>query len=153
MTLRSGIATAIVVLLGCAGADGGAEDDTGAAPPAGDSAVATTSTLEGTTWRLQDLGGTAVLPDVEATIQFAADGRVSGKASCNQFGGNATVSGESITFQPLILTRMACQDPINEQERLYVAALEGAERFAIQGDELLIYSTAMDQPLRFSRTS
>lgn len=153
MRLRSGVAGALVLLLGCAGQGGGADDNTETAPPAGDSAVATTSTLEGTSWRLQDLGGTALLPDVEATIQFAAGGRVSGKASCNQYGGSATVSGESITFQPLILTRMACQDPINEQERLYVAALEGAERFVVQGDELLIYSTAMDQPLRFSRVS
>ena len=67
--------------------------------------TAGTNPLQGTAWRVQEIGGTAALADVEATIEFAEAGRVAGKASCNQFAGSAVISGETITFQPLVLTR------------------------------------------------
>ena len=109
--------------------------------------------LQGTAWRLQQIGGSPALADVEATIEFAEEGRVAGMASCNQFAGSVVISGEAITFQPLALTRMACLEAINAQEDLYVRALEGAERYTLSGDELLIHTSTADQPLRFTRTS
>jgi heat shock protein HslJ len=63
------------------------------------------------------------------------------------------ISSETITFQPLVLTRMTCLEAINAQEDLYVRALEGAERYTVSGDELLIHTSTADQPLRFARIS
>jgi heat shock protein HslJ len=155
--MRSTVAITFVAFTACARApddpgDGGASeapDETSEVVPGGGAS----SPLAGTVWRLQDIAGEAVLPDVEATIQFEDGGRVSGRASCNQFGGSASVSGESITFEPLILTRMACQDSIMAQEDRYVEALQAAQRFTVNGDELLMYSSAEGQPLRFRRTT
>jgi putative lipoprotein len=109
--------------------------------------------LQGTSWRLQEIGGSSALADVEATIEFSEEGRVAGNASCNQFAGSVVISSETITFQPLVLTRMACLEAINAQEDLYVRALEAAERYTVSGDELLIHTSTADQPLRFTRIS
>ena len=36
-----------------------------------------------------------------------------------------------------------------DQETKYLRALEGAERFAIEGTTLTVYSQGLDKPLRF----
>ena len=47
---------------------------------------------------------------------------------------------------------MACLDAVMSQESAYFRALQDAERYAIDGPSLLIYSRGTDKPLRFSRT-
>jgi putative lipoprotein len=108
--------------------------------------------LSGSTWKLEDLGGTAVLDQPQATLEFPDEGRVAGKGSCNRFFGSVQVSGESISFGALGSTRMACPDAVMTQEAAYFNALQNAERYVIDGSSLLIYSRGMDKPLRFSRT-
>jgi heat shock protein HslJ len=105
--------------------------------------------LSGTAWRLEDLGGAGVLPDVEVTLEFPEEGRVGGKGSCNHFFGSVAVSGESIKFSQLGSTKMACLDSVMDQETKYFRALENAERFTMEGSTLLIYAQGMDKPLRF----
>lgn len=112
-----------------------------------------TGDLQGTSWRLEDLGGTGVLDRVQATLEFSESGRVSGNGSCNQFSGTVKISGESITFGPLAATRKACVDAVGMQENNYFKALGAARRFNLDGPFLLIYSEGADKPLRFIRTS
>ena len=108
--------------------------------------------LPGTSWRLVSLGGEAVLEKPEATLEFPEAGKVSGRASCNRFFGTVEVSGESMKFGPLAATKMSCGDAADAQERKYLDALQAAERFAVDGPELLIYSRGVEKPLRFART-
>ena len=112
---------------------------------------AVTSGLWGTAWRLEDLGGTAVIEDAEPTLEFPEAGRAAGSGSCNRFSGPVTISGESISFGALAATQMACAGPVGTQEAMYFKALQQAERLAFDGPALLIYSKEMDQPLRFVR--
>src|SRR5262245_13056865 len=110
------------------------------------------ASLEGTKWRLEDLGGAGVVPKVEATIEFMDSGRVAGKGSCNRFFGTATISGESIHFGPIGSTKMACLDTVvSRQETNYFTALEGAEKYTRQDSTLLIYYKGSDKPLRFAQ--
>lgn len=156
MRLRSMFTIMVVAAIGCSPAANDADtEDADESPDASEVTpeAPASNALAGTVWRLQDLGGQAAMPDVEATLQFEDGGRVSGRASCNQFGGSATISSETITFEPLILTRMACEDAIMAQEDRYVRALEAAQRYTINGDELLIHSSVQEQPLRFTRAS
>jgi heat shock protein HslJ/uncharacterized membrane protein len=108
--------------------------------------------LANTAWRLESLGATAVLDRVEATLEFPDTGKVAGKGSCNSFFGSVKISGSSISFASLGSTRMACAEPVMDQESKYLQALEGAERFRIDGTTLLIYVKGLDQPLRFTST-
>ena len=108
--------------------------------------------LAGTSWKLEDVGGTPALATVEATLEFPETGKVSGRASCNRFMGSVEISGPSIKFGPLAATKMACiDDAANAQEVRYLDGLQKAERFAFDGPALLLYSTGMDRPLRFAR--
>ncbi|MGH9459880.1 MAG: YbaY family lipoprotein, partial [Vicinamibacteria bacterium] len=52
--------------------------------------------LQGTAWRLEDLGGEGALDTVEATLEFPEAGRVAGSGSCNRFFWSVEISGESI---------------------------------------------------------
>lgn len=107
--------------------------------------------LEGTAWRLEDLGGAGVLDRIEATIEFLAGGKVAGKGSCNRFFGTATVNGAALTLSQTGSTRMACAPAVNDQETKYLKALEQAQRFAVLGSTLLITCSGSDKPLRFVR--
>jgi heat shock protein HslJ len=109
--------------------------------------------LVGTAWRLEDLGGAGVLERVEATLEFPEEGRAVGDGSCNRFFGPVRIEGESISFGPLASTRMACAEPIGNQESKYLEALQGAERFALEGATLSIYSKGMEKPLRLARVT
>jgi len=71
--------------------------------------------------------------------------------SCNRFFGPVRIERESISFGPLASTRMACAEPIGNQESKYLEALRGAEGFALDGATLSIYSKGMQKPLRFAR--
>ena len=114
--------------------------------------TATASSLLGSSWRLEALGGTPAVEDVDATLDFADGDRVSGNASCNKFTGTVKVSGTSIAFGPLASTRMACaSEPANAQETAYLKALTEAERFVLEGTSLQIFSKGQANPLKFAR--
>ena len=124
-----------------------------AGPPAEKDRSATGRvTLPGTSWRLVSLGDEAVLAKPEATLEFPEAGKASGRASCNRYFGAVELSGESIRFGPLAATKMSCGDAADTQERKYLDALQAAERYAVDGPELLIYSRGLEKPLRFART-
>jgi heat shock protein HslJ len=108
--------------------------------------------LAGTAWRLESLGGAAVLEGAAATLEFPEAERVAGRASCNRFMGSVAISGDSLRFGRLASTLMACEDAVMKQEGAYLQALEGAERFLRDGATLSIYSKGLEKPLRFVRT-
>jgi heat shock protein HslJ len=108
--------------------------------------------LTGTAWVLEDLAGAGVVERGRATLEFAEAGRASGKGSCNRFSGPVTLTGDRISFGPLISTKMACaEDALTLQENNFLEALGAAERYAVDGSELRIYARGNTAPLRFSR--
>jgi hypothetical protein len=52
--------------------------------------------LSSTSWLLEDLAGTGVVDNVQATLEFTEAGMVSGNGSCNRFGGTVNISGSSM---------------------------------------------------------
>ncbi|MCA9910775.1 MAG: META domain-containing protein, partial [Anaerolineae bacterium] len=100
--------------------------------------------LVGTSWQLTAMGPngteTSVVADSTVTLEFSADGQAGGNTGCNSFGGDYTVDGETITFGELVSTLMACADiDVMNQEQQYLAALNSADRFAVNGDQLTIW--------------
>jgi heat shock protein HslJ len=63
------------------------------------------------------------------------------------------ITGESMVFGPLGSTRMACAEAVMNQEGRYLAALQEAERYTLDGSVLLVHTRAMPQPLRFTRAT
>jgi heat shock protein HslJ len=116
----------------------------GAAPAGG------RTVLAGTSWLLEDLDGAGVVDRIQATLTFGDDGSVSGTASCNQFRGTPTITGDAISFGPLAATRKGCPEAVMRQEQQYLEALRDANRFEIKGTSLYIHSAGRPQPLRFT---
>lgn len=99
--------------------------------------------LVGTAWTADDYnngkgGFTTPLTGTQLTIQFRADGNVSGSSGCNTFTGQYQTSGASLTIGALATTRMACAEPIMDQEQAYLAALAATKRYAIVGKMLTL---------------
>lgn len=107
--------------------------------------------LWGTSWLLEDTGGTGVIDNAQATLEFPETGKVAGRGSCNRFFGTVELTGHSIAFGPLGSTRMACPEAVMNQEARYLKALQEAERYDFDGAFLLIHARGMDRPLRFTR--
>jgi hypothetical protein len=93
-------------------------------------------TLEGTTWLLDK-----TIAGSEITALFA-NGQVSGSAGCNTYQGTyrstRAAGRNTIEFGPLATTRMMCDEPLMDQEGLYLAALEAATEYTIEGFALSI---------------
>jgi heat shock protein HslJ len=94
-------------------------------------------TLEGPTWVLDK-----TIPGSEITALFD-EGRVSGSAGCNTYNGSYVSTGgagqNTIRFEgPFAMTRMMCDEPLMDQEQLYMAALESATAYTIEGFALMI---------------
>jgi heat shock protein HslJ len=109
--------------------------------------------LAGSEWLLEDLGGSGVLDQIQATITFPEAGKVAGNGSCNRFFGAAQLHGDAIKLGPLGSSRMACPEAVMNQETKYLEALQAAERFEWKDPYVLIYRKGLAKPLRFKRMS
>lgn len=106
---------------------------TPAAPGAG------APTLDGTSWVVTTIGGTATIAGHQPTIAFAGD-RASGLASCNQFNAGFSQNGSTVKLTPGALTAMACTpEDVMTQEQAFTAALAATTgvRSAGTGAELV----------------
>jgi heat shock protein HslJ len=126
----------------------GTADSTGAsaAPetsaPAAPAPAAPAAALEGTEWRLVDIGGQPSPAGADSMrhpgFTLLAEGRkVRGSAGCNRLMGTYHLDGEKLKFGPLATTRMAC--PAMETETAFLKALKQTTRYEINGSSLTLY--------------
>lgn len=113
---------------------------------------AETSSLWGTEWRLEDLGGLRMIEGSKLSLSFPSANRASGNASCNTYSGSATLNGESIRFGQMALTKLACSPEASDQDYVYLKALGSAQSYSVKDKTLLIRVSSLKQPLRFVRT-
>lgn len=135
----------VLMLVGC----GSAGSDGQPAEPE----IESSTSLNGTSWVLQEFGPdgsrTPVLPDTSVTLTFE-DGRISGSANCNTFFADVTQEGSALSFGPIGSTRMACPEPIMQQENDFLAALALVNHYVVAEGQLtltydgglLIFATA-----------
>jgi putative lipoprotein len=102
------------------------------------------ATLSATAWTATTVGGEFVDANSPPTMDFAADGKVSGTTGCNQYSGAYEINGNEIAIGPLAMTMMLCAGPVGEQETLFGPALQGATTWAIDATGMLKLSGAGD---------
>lgn len=127
-----------------AGADStaaAATPDTAAAP-APPMAAAPTAELEGTAWRLVDIGGQPSPAGADSSrhpgFTLLAEGhKVQGSAGCNRMMGTYALDGAKLKFGPLATTRMAC--PAMETESAFLKALGATTRYEVSGSSLTLF--------------
>jgi heat shock protein HslJ len=99
--------------------------------------------LTGQVWGLAELNGKQLVPGTVITAVFSSDGKVAGSSGCNQYSGNYTVSGSSITFSGyMVATMMACPQPVMDQETAYLKVLGGAKSYQVSGDQMTLKDTS-----------
>lgn len=96
------------------------------------------ASLEGTSWILNELGGSPPVEGTEVTAIFAADGNLGGSGGCNSYSGTYEADGSTLTMGPIISTMMACDTPIMDQETQYFAALGSTASYAISDETLTL---------------
>ena len=101
------------------------------------------SDLAGTSWIVTGYSDgsqalASVLAGTTLTADFAADGTLSGNSGCNDYSGPYKITDNQVGIGPLASNKKACSDPLGvmEQEAQYMAALENAEVFVIDGNVL-----------------
>jgi heat shock protein HslJ len=109
---------------------------------------------EGLVWRLDayaDAQGNLVdaRQDTEITLEFQA-GQLGGSAGCNRYFAPYQLDGARLAVGPIGATQMACQAAVNEQERLYLAALESAASYEITESQLRLVDATGKTVLTFS---
>ena len=103
--------------------------------------------LEGTEWALAS--GVDVPGDADPPTLLLEEGNASGFGGCNTFTGGYELDGDSISIGPLAGTLMACELQKMAVEGAYMPALEAADAWSIDGDELVL-SSGGEETLRFS---
>jgi heat shock protein HslJ len=96
------------------------------------------SLLQGNDWVVTQLAGRAVLAEPIISVTFSKDGRLSGNASCNQFGADYRLTGEGLEISKGMSSMMACEDAVMQQERSFLEFLGAISRFSIPGDGALM---------------
>ena len=99
--------------------------------------------LAGTSWEVVNFNNgnqaiVGVITGTTLTAEFGKDGTLSGSGGCNNYSGPYTVDGDKIKIGPLASTMMACTDPdgVMEQETQYLAALQMAQTYQLEGNVL-----------------
>lgn len=72
-----------------------------------------------------------------ATVEFG-QGKAKVFTGCNSGSAGYRLSGDTITFEPLILTRKACPGEIMTLESAVVAVLEGSVTYGVESDVLTL---------------
>jgi len=103
--------------------------------------------LNGTSWTLVDLNldQQPVPAGTEITLNFA-DGQISGSGGCNNYTAGFSPDDPAVlSIGPVAATRMACPEPVLDQETAYFTALENAAQWGYLIGRLAIYY-ATDEP-------
>ncbi len=106
-----------------------------------ESAAAPDLPLAGTTWTVDGLVTADAVSSMPAGVSASmvfADGQVAVHAGCNRGSGQATVTDGTITFGPIMTTRMACQPVAMQVEKHVLAVLRGDVGYAIDAGTLTI---------------
>lgn len=117
-----------------------AKPTTAPVDPATRPTTAPAATLENTYWKLIEVAGKAAvvmddMPEAQFTLR-PGEKRMTGMGSVNRIGGGYTLDGATLKIGPIMSTRMAGPDPLNQQEFAFTAALEQATGYRITGDRL-----------------
>jgi heat shock protein HslJ len=116
--------------------------------------TAPAAALSGRTWTLAALGAPGaeklLLAGTTVTVTFGADGKLSGSAGCNSFGGGYTADGKNLAVGALASTKKYCGDitGLMDQESAFLAALASAKTYEVQGNQVVMLDAGGSQILR-----
>ena len=104
---------------------------------------AQTQALAGTAWEVLAYNNgkqavVSVLAETKLTAVFGKSGSLTGFAGCNDYNASYKASAPKISIGPVASTKKHCEEPagVSEQETRYLAALETAATYRVEGSRL-----------------
>ena len=104
---------------------------------------AQTQALGGTSWDVLAYNNgkqavVSVLAETKLTAMFGKDGSLSGFGGCNEYNASYKAAAPKISVGTVASTRKHCEEPagVSEQETAYLAALETAATYRVEGSRL-----------------
>ena len=104
--------------------------------------------LQGVEWVVEDIGGNGIIDSSRVTLNFLPEGRVAGRASCNQFMGSYSLTGEGMSIDNAATTLMACAPALMDQERRFLDVISQVSGFDFNQHGALILRTDDGKTLR-----
>lgn len=92
--------------------------------------------ISGQDWQLSRWTAGSLPQDITITATFA-DGRLSGKAVCNQYFADASIQKDSVFIKTVGATKMLCPEH-TDIERQYLKYLQLASAYRIDKNELAL---------------
>lgn len=102
--------------------------------------------LSGTRWDVVNFNDgnaiTTLIVGTRITMEFGANGQLTGNSGCNSYSAGYSVSGSALSITPPSGTQRFCESPagVMDQEARFLAMLPGAANFRIEGSRLDITS-------------
>ena len=107
-----------------------------------------TQSLAGTSWEVLGYNNgkqavVSVLAGTRLTAVFGTGGKLTGFAGCNDYNASYKASAPQISIGSVASTRKHCEEPpgVAEQETRYLAALETAAAYQVDGSRLELRTT------------
>ena len=98
--------------------------------------------LQGAEWVVEDINAGGIIDRSRVTLNFWQDGRITGRASCNNLMGQYQLSGEGLSIGQVATTRMACAPALLEQEQRVLGNLAQVQRFDVDETGALLLHSA-----------
>jgi heat shock protein HslJ len=110
--------------------------------------------LTGATWVLDPATiatsmGLQVPAGTRVDITFA-DGTASGTAGCNTYSATYRAEGADLTFEQIVATTRACDEPLMDLEQRYLEILAATDSFDVDDDGATLVLSGGATPLGYT---
>jgi len=93
--------------------------------------------LIGSTWMTLTVDDVSVPVDVESTLTFPSESRITGNGGCNSFSASLGVAANELDVGPISRERRVCAPEVMAAESRFLAALQTVRSF--RGTDLFLY--------------
>ena len=129
------VAVSVLVIGACGTDDSAGESDETGPPP-------TATAFEADRYVVSSLQGRDRVPESEIELTFD-DGQLSAWAGCNRIFGSYRIEESRLIAGPLASTRMACSDPLMDQDAWLIEFLESEPEVSVQGNVVTISTSGV----------
>ena len=109
------------------------------------------------TWVLTSINENPVVAGSRVTMEMQPSmvdqGRISGRAPCNNYFGGYRIADNKISFTPLGSTKMMCPVPIMNQEQMFLSAFPNLDKIEFKPNELTLKNSKGHEELHFASES
>ncbi len=115
--------------------------------------LAVSAEIFDTVWIAVSVAGRDLPVAGRPTLSITSDRRAGGIGGCNNYFTTAQFDASTLSFDPIVATRMACGARAMQQEVAYFAALAAVRGYALADGDLTLLDAAGAPLVRFARAA